>query len=174
MTWTKTKWINKRRSLEAYSPDWKRGKKPFAVLRKSPRKKRRRGAPAQHQNLESAWPYIELKARAAMLVEHGTSEREAIALAMLDMGWKPATAKEIDRVRSVLRRMVGSHSTTELCPTDFADKFGPMHNIYVLQHQREHTCQSQQSMKSRGRRCRISRSLAQPRSLADRRRTFTP
>jgi len=162
MTWANVQVKNKRRTIEYYSPDWRRGKKPFAVLRKLARSKRRRGAPTEYQNLESVWPYIELRARADMLIERGVSEREAILETMLDMRWKPATVKEFERVRNVLRRMVGSHSTTELCPTDFAEKFGPMHILYVLQDQGEHRCRSQQSMKSHGRPCPISLSHEPP------------
>ena len=91
MTWTKVHVKYKRRSLEAYSPDWKRGKEPFAVLATS-RHERSVGEvrPRSTKILRAHGGDIELKARAAMLVEHGTSEREAIALAMLDMGESPS------------------------------------------------------------------------------------
>ena len=89
--------------VEAYSPDWKRGKVPFAVLHRLPRAKRRRGRPSR--DLYEAWPYIVLKARTKMHVEQGSTERDAIAKGMLEMGWKPTTSEEIERVRREVRRL---------------------------------------------------------------------
>jgi hypothetical protein len=40
-----------------------------------------------------------------MIMAAGISERDAIQMAMLKVGWKPSTSKEIDRVRMILRRM---------------------------------------------------------------------
>jgi hypothetical protein len=103
MTWTKVRVKYKRWTVEAYSPDWKRGKVPFVVLHRLPRAKRRRGRPAR--DLRNAWPYIVLKARTTMHVEQGSSEREAIAKGMLEMAWKPTTWDEIERVRREIRRL---------------------------------------------------------------------
>lgn len=112
MTWTKVRVKYKRWTVEAYSPDWKRGKVPFVVLHRLPRAKRRRGLPRAKRrrgrparDLRTAWPYIVLKARTTMHVEQGSSEREAIAKGMLEMAWKPTTWDEIERVRREIRRL---------------------------------------------------------------------
>ena len=149
MTWTKVRVKYKRWTLEAYSPDWKRGKVPFVVLHRSPRAKRRRGARPRSTNptFETLWPYIVLKARTTMHVEQGSSEREAIAKGMLEMAWKPTTWEEIERVRA--RNSDGWARTARqiFAPVILLQMAPDTYIFNVLHVQRGHSCQSQQSTK---------------------------
>ena len=97
------RWVNERWAFKAYTPDWRRGQEPIAVLSKRPHAVRGKGRPTRQ--LKDQLHLIVLRERVRELMRLGVSEREALLNTMVQVGWRPATEAEFDRLRREIRRM---------------------------------------------------------------------
>ena len=137
MGWPDLHWKHGKRSHKAYSRYWKHGRSPVAAIPRKPALQNKRTRLGRRvPDLYAEFPHIKLRARVTMIMAEGVSEREAIQIAMLEVGWKPGTSAEIDRVRMVLRRMSGRR--TDIRSTGFADRITEEHIIGDLHFTGDH------------------------------------